>query len=85
MNRNHQRFILASAVVAIGAAIVLGLFFITVPESNQRIMDLASGIVLGWGAMAMSFYFGTSESSAHKTEIMEHLTARGNTEEGEAP
>lgn len=70
MSRSTQRFILATAVVLIGTAIVLGLFFVTVPEANQRIMDLASGIVLGWGGMAMSFYFGTSESSAHKSELM---------------
>jgi Tfp pilus assembly protein PilN len=70
MTRSTQRFVLATGAVLIGAAIVLGLFFVTVPEANQRIMDLASGIVLGWGAMAMSYYFGTSESSAQKTEAL---------------
>lgn len=71
MNRDIQRFILASAAVALGGAIVIGLFFRVVPESNQRIMDLATGIVLGWGGLALSFYFGTSASSAHKTELLE--------------
>lgn len=71
MSRSVQRFVLACATVALGAAIVIGLFFWVVPETNQRIMDLATGIVLGWGGLALSFYFGTSASSAHKTERLE--------------
>jgi len=70
MTRQTMRFVLACACILIGAAFMMGLFVLTVPESNQRVMDLAAGIVLGWGSLALSFYFGTSESSAHKTDVL---------------
>ena len=57
MTRQTMRFVLACACILIGAAFMMGLFVLTVPESNQR-------------SLALSFYFGTSESSAHKTDVM---------------
>ena len=72
MTRSNIRFTLALLVLAIGLAFVVGLFFLEVPEGNQRIMDLSAGIVLGWGTLALAFYFGTSESSAQKTELLAH-------------
>lgn len=71
MTRHTARFILASSALLAGVAIVLALFFMPVPEENQRVMDMATGLILGWGTLAMGFYFGTSQSSADKTELLE--------------
>lgn len=73
MKRATQRFILGSAIVAVGAAFVCSLLFIAVPEANQRILDLAAGIVLGWGGAVVGFYFGTSEGSVAKSEQIERI------------
>lgn len=73
MSRSTQRFVLGSAIVFVGAAFVCALLFIAVPESNQRILDLAAGIVLGWGGSVVGFYFGTSEGSVAKSEQIQRI------------
>ena len=73
MNRNMQRFILASGVLLAGVAFVAMLVFWTVPEINVRILDLCAGIMLGWGGQAMTFYFGTSAGSVAKSEQIERM------------
>jgi hypothetical protein len=70
VTRGGQRFILASAVIGIGALIVTALVFVNIPEHNEAILNVALGFVLGWGASAVNYYFGTSEGSAHKTDLM---------------
>lgn len=77
MKRATQRFVLGSAIVSVGAAFVCALLFISVPESNQRILDLAAGIVLGWGGAVVGFYFGTSEGSVAKSEQIERIMGEG--------
>lgn len=73
MTRAQQRFALGCGIVLIGAAFVLSLLFITVPEGNARIMDLAAGLLLGWGGAVVGFYFGTSEGSVAKSEQIERI------------
>ena len=73
MSRSQQRFVLGCGIVLVGAAFVLSLLFVTVPAGNARIMDLAAGLLLGWGGAVVSFYYGTSESSAAKSEQIERI------------
>ena len=73
MSRSQQRFALGCGIVLVGAAFVLSLLFVTVPAGNARIMDLAAGLLLGWGGAVVSFYYGTSESSAAKSEQIERI------------
>ena len=79
MTRANQRFILASFVLLAGVAFVTLLVFWTVPKANVRILDLCAGIMLGWGGMAMQFYFGTSAGSVAKSEQIERLSEKDET------
>lgn len=72
MTRQTIRFILALVAIVLGAVIVAALIFIPIPEGNAEPLMLALGLVLGWGAAAYGFYFGTSQSSADKTDLLAH-------------
>ena len=74
MTRSEQRFQLARIMILAGIAILAALFFVPIPEANQRLVDICIGIVLGgWGTMAMQFYFGTSEGSVAKSEQLDRI------------
>jgi len=70
MSRPMMRFILAMVAILVGAAIVAALIFIQIPDGNEAVLNVSLGFVLGWGAAVFSFYFGTSESSSQKTELL---------------
>lgn len=70
-NRNLTRFILGIIAIVLGGAIAAALIFYSIPEGNREPLLLALGLVLGWGTTVFNFYFGTSQSSADKTELME--------------
>ncbi len=70
MTRTSARFWLATIIIGVGTGLVAMLLFKTVPESNQRIMDMGTGVILGWGSAVVMFFFGTSQSSADKNEII---------------
>ena len=72
MSKQTMRFILALVAIVMGALIVAALVFVQIPEGNSETLMLALGFVLGWGGAAYGFYFGTSQSSADKTEILAH-------------
>jgi hypothetical protein len=73
MTRARHRFILGCAVVAVGAVFFLGLLFFPVPKDNVRVVDMVAGLVLGWGAAVIQYYFGTSEGSVAKSEQIDRL------------
>ncbi len=74
------RHIAALFALLLACFIVGALFFITVPEGNQRLADVAFGVVLGWGTMIMMFHFGSSQGSKDKTARM---VKHANSKEGD--
>lgn len=70
MSRSSQRFALALFVILIGAAIAAALIFINIPDRNEAILNIALGFILGWGAGAVNYFFGSSDGSDRKTELL---------------
>lgn len=70
MNRSIIRFILALIAITMGGLIVGALVYVPIPESNREALLLALGLVLGWGGAVFGYYFGTSESSAQKSDLL---------------
>ena len=70
MNRTTTRFVLALIAILLGAAIIAALIYVPIPEGNREPLLLALGLVLAWGGKGFDFYFGTSQSSADKTELL---------------
>jgi hypothetical protein len=77
VNRANARFWLAAMIILMGAGFLVALLFFKVPEGNERILDIAAGLVLGWGGAVVSFYYGSSSGSTAKDEAISGLTHIG--------
>jgi hypothetical protein len=73
VTRSRARFILGCVIVTLGALFVGSLLFVRVPEGNERILDLAAGILLGWGGAVVNFFYGSSSGSSEKDSAIHAL------------
>jgi hypothetical protein len=68
-----KRFIyyLASGVFLFAVLFVIMLFFVEIPESNKRLVDVITGVIVGTGlTQVIQFFFGSSKGSKEKTSLM---------------
>jgi multisubunit Na+/H+ antiporter MnhB subunit len=63
-------YVLGGFVVGISAMIVAMLVFYPLPETNKDIVNIALGALLGQGVTVISYFFGSSKSSADKNELL---------------
>jgi hypothetical protein len=67
---------LMSAVIISGLLMLIGvmlsLIFITIPQENQRLADMAFGAIMSIGASIFSYYVGSTRSSRIKDESLHH-------------
>lgn len=61
----------------LGAIIILCAFFLgyilatnEIPSGNKDVVMVAVGIILGWGGAVVTYFFGSSKSSADKNEML---------------
>tara|TARA_B110000211_G_C13562316_1_gene328335 strand:+ start:267 stop:482 length:216 start_codon:yes stop_codon:yes gene_type:complete len=55
--------LLAMSVFIFSAIVVLLLFFVEVPEGNQRVLDMVLGVIIGSGLVSIiNYYFGASDA-----------------------
>ena len=72
-NLFEKRFIYYLSAFVIVSATVFGLmlFFVKVPESNQRLVEMYADVYLLVGAvMVLQFFFGSSKGSKDKDKIL---------------
>ena len=67
-------YILGAIVVALCFFLAYLLIFTAVPETNRSIVDVAFGLILGWGGSVVSYFYGTSKGSSDKTKILANGT-----------
>jgi len=68
-----KRFIyyFATLIFIFSATIIILLFFVDIPADNQRIIDMAIGIIIGTGLVSViQFFFGSSKGSKDKTKYL---------------
>lgn len=70
MKSEHTRAWLALVVIALIALLVAGLFFIQIPSENKDLVNIALGFIAGYAASVIAYYFGDSDASRHKTELL---------------
>ncbi|QMU64486.1 MAG: hypothetical protein GKR88_09455 [Flavobacteriaceae bacterium] len=64
-------YYLAGAVSLFTFVIIIMLFFVKIPEGNQRIIDMSIGILVGSGFVAiLTYFFGSSQGSKDKQNFM---------------
>ena len=64
------RFIVGAAVMLLATGIVAGLFLIAIPQSNQEVALVVLGVAIGWAGNVVNYFYGTSDGSVRKTDIM---------------
>ena len=57
---NNTRSNLAYGVLTL-ASLIVGLFFIEMPQSNRDLLNTALGFVAGWASAVVSYYFASAE------------------------
>lgn len=71
LNKNSIRLLFAAFWSVVAAAYIAGVTFLTIPIDNHRAVDTVLGFVLGTiVATVMGFYFGSSQGSSDKTDII---------------
>jgi hypothetical protein len=73
VTRSVARFWLGCGVLTLGAVYLCVLVFVEVPQANERIIDFAAALVLGWGGAVVQFYFGSSSGSSEKDQAIHAL------------
>lgn len=63
-------YVLGAVVVVGGFVLAYLIIFNPVPEANRSILDVAFGLVLGWGGAVVGYFYGSSKSSADKTQLL---------------
>ena len=58
---NNTRSNLAYGVLTLASLIIVGLFFIEMPQSNRDLLNTALGFVAGWASAVVSYYFASTE------------------------
>lgn len=70
INKERFMYILGGAIVALSFIILVLLVFNPLPTDNKDIVNIALGTFLGMAVTVVSYFFGSSKSSADKTEIL---------------
>ncbi|MCW3126585.1 MAG: hypothetical protein JWO03_2243 [Bacteroidetes bacterium] len=63
-------YVLGAFVVGMAVASVLMLITHAVPEGNHDIVVMALGQLLGFAGLVVGYFYGSSKSSADKTELI---------------
>lgn len=62
-NRRKRLFWLGVTLVVVGMIALLPLYFMELPANNVQVLSMGVGVVLGWGSIAVSYYFGQSDKN----------------------
>lgn len=63
-------YLLGAFVVGAAFATVIMLITHPVPSENRDIVNVSLGTILGMAVMVVGYFYGSSKSSADKTELM---------------
>jgi len=55
------RFLIATITIVAGVLLVGTLFFVPIPNANEKLIGVTVGAVMGWGGYAISYYFRSQE------------------------
>jgi len=71
-------YVLGGFVVGVSAVIIAMLVFYPLPEVNKDIVNVALGALLGQAVTVVSYFFGSSKSSADKNEMLKSGNTNAN-------
>ena len=50
-------------LIAVGVMALMPLYFMELPANNVQVLSMGVGVVLGWGSMAVAYYYGQSDNN----------------------
>jgi hypothetical protein len=69
--KNSMRAVIAIISIIFAFGYTIAITFIPIPENNIRFADVSQGFIMGTIVSGViGFYFGTSQSSADKDELL---------------
>jgi hypothetical protein len=69
------RYMLGLGTVAGSFALLAALLFIEVPTRNEQIVNIALGLVLGWGGAIVGYEFGGARKTGTQSVKVENETS----------
>jgi multisubunit Na+/H+ antiporter MnhB subunit len=69
-NKERFMYVLGGGIVGMGFTILTLLVFYPLPTENKDIVNIALGTFLGMAVTVVSYFFGSSKSSADKNEML---------------
>lgn len=66
-------YLLGAFIVCCAVITVLVLVFYQVPENNRDMVNISLGTILGMSVNVVGYFFGSSKSSADKTEHIKDM------------
>lgn len=76
LNTNTARVIFGAVVCLMFISIVTTLIFLPIPDENRSAVDILLGSLAATMGMVYSFYFGSSDGSKNKTELMDRTLTK---------
>jgi DNA mismatch repair protein MutH len=70
MFKNVSRNMVGAFAMISAMGILAGLFLMEIPTGNRDVAMVALGVALGWAGAVVQFYFGSSEGSKAKTDLL---------------
>lgn len=64
------RTLIALIALIIIALLICGLFFIPIPDNAKDLINIALGFIAGYCGSVFNYYFGSSDGSTHKTNLL---------------
>jgi len=72
-SKDWHMYLFAWIIYASVIVLVAMLFYHEIPNSNRDIINIALGVILGMGKDVVGYFFGSSKSSADKTEAIKNM------------
>lgn len=70
MAKEIYMYVLGGIIVAGFLTLLAILVFVGVPETNQRLLDITVGALIGMAIAVVQYFFGSSKGSSDKTKII---------------
>ena len=71
MEKKNLSFLLGVSVIVLTVIVTIALFFVEIPTNNAEVLYMTVGIIIGTGfTTVINFFFGSSQGSKDKTDIM---------------
>jgi drug/metabolite transporter (DMT)-like permease len=67
-------YLLGTFVMGVAFAAIAMIISVQIPQANHDIVVMAVGVLLGWATNVVGYFYGSSKTSADKTQMLLNST-----------